>query len=64
MRGRRNPQVSMLAFVDLEEGVPPDHPLRTIKRLAEHLCLRRAGGEAWRAPKSRPTILAWSSAAP
>jgi transposase len=35
MRGRRNPQVSMLAFVDLEERVPPDHPLRTIKRLAD-----------------------------
>lgn len=34
-RGRRNPQVSMLAFVDLEERVPGDHPLRTIKRLAD-----------------------------
>lgn len=35
MRGRRDPQVSMLAFVDLEERVPPDHPLRTIKRWAD-----------------------------
>ena len=35
MRGRRNPQVTMLAFVDLEERVPPNHPLRTIKRLAD-----------------------------
>ena len=34
-RGRRSPQVSMLAFVDLEERVPVDHPLRTIKRLAD-----------------------------
>lgn len=34
-RGRRNPQVSMLAFVDLEERVPLDHPLRPIKRLAD-----------------------------
>ena len=25
----------MLAFVDLEERVPPHHPLRTIKRLAD-----------------------------
>ena len=35
MRGRRNPQASMLAFVDLEERVPPNHPLRTIKRFAD-----------------------------
>jgi transposase len=25
----------MLAFVDLEQRVPPKHPLRTIKRLAD-----------------------------
>src|SRR6059058_4331581 len=35
MRGRRNPQASMLAFVDLEERVPPHHPLRTMKRFAD-----------------------------
>jgi len=35
MRGRRNPQITMLAFVDLEERVPTAHPLRTIKRLAD-----------------------------
>jgi transposase len=35
MRGRRNPQASMLAFVDPEERVPPLHPLRTIKRFAD-----------------------------
>src|SRR5437588_10016779 len=35
MRGRRNPQVTMLAFIDLEERVPIDHPLRAIKRLAD-----------------------------
>lgn len=35
MRGRRNPQASMLAFVDLEERVPPTHPLRTIKGFAD-----------------------------
>ena len=35
MRGRRNPQASMLAFVDLEARVPPHHPLRTIKRFAD-----------------------------
>jgi transposase len=35
MRGRRNLQVTMLAFIDLEERVPPDHPLRAIKTLAD-----------------------------
>ena len=35
MRGRRNPQASMLAFIDLEERVPGHHPLRTMKRFAD-----------------------------
>lgn len=35
MRGRKDPQVTMLAFVDLEARVPPDHPLRTVKDLAD-----------------------------
>ena len=35
MRGRQDPQVTMLAFVDLEARVPPDHPLRIIKALAD-----------------------------
>ena len=35
MRGRRDPQVTMLAFVNLEERVPKDHPLRTIKTVAD-----------------------------
>jgi transposase len=35
MRGRQDPQVSMLAFVDMETRVPLDHPLRTIKRFAD-----------------------------
>ena len=35
MRGRRNPQLTMLAFIDLEERVATGHPLRTIKRLAD-----------------------------
>ena len=35
MRGRRNPQATMLAFVNLDERVPPDHPLRIIKRVAD-----------------------------
>ena len=35
MRGRQDPQVSMLAFIDVETRVPLDHPLRIIKRFAD-----------------------------
>ena len=35
MRGRREHQVSMLAIIDLETWVPANHPLRTIKSLAD-----------------------------
>src|ERR671917_680664 len=35
MRGWRSSQITMLAFIDLEERVPTAHPLRTIKRLAD-----------------------------
>jgi len=35
VRGREDPQSSMLAFIDLEARVPVDHPLRAIRRLAE-----------------------------
>src|SRR5215469_9935701 len=35
MRRGRNPQASMLGFVDLEERVPRHHPLRTMKRFAD-----------------------------
>src|SRR5215471_5956804 len=35
VRGRQNPQISMLAFIDLESRVPLDHPLRTIKHIAD-----------------------------
>lgn len=35
MRGRPDPQITMLAFLDLEARVPPDHPLRAIKAPAD-----------------------------
>ena len=35
MRGWQESQVAMLVFVDLEERVTTDHPLRTIKALAD-----------------------------
>ena len=40
MRGRQEPQVTMLAFVNLEERVPADHPLRAIKALADEALTR------------------------
>ena len=35
MRGRQDPQVTLLAFIDLETRVPSNHPLRVVKRLAD-----------------------------
>ena len=35
MRGRRDLQATMLALVDLEERVPKNHPLRTMKTVAD-----------------------------
>ena len=35
MRGRQDPRVSMLAFVDPEALVPAGHPIRAIRRLAD-----------------------------
>ena len=35
VRGRQDPQVTMLAFIDLENRVQPDRPLRTIKALID-----------------------------
>ena len=40
MRGKRNPQSTMLAFVNLDERVSPDHPLRTIKQVADDVLSR------------------------
>ena len=40
MRGSGDPQEVMLAFVDMEERVPKDHPLRTIKAVADEALKR------------------------
>src|SRR5215217_5128658 len=57
MRGRRNPQITMLAFIDLEERVPAGHPLRTIKRLAdEALTELSLAFDAMYADVGRPSI--------
>jgi hypothetical protein len=42
VRGRQDPQLSMLAFIDVETRVPLHHPLRPIKR-----------SPAWRARRLR-----------
>ena len=41
MRGRKDPQVTMLAVVDLESRVPVDHPLRTVKAVIDEALARR-----------------------
>src|SRR5215212_9867380 len=57
MRGRQDPQVSMLAFVDLESRVPVDHPLRAIKRWAdEALAGLSAEFDRMYAEDGRPSI--------
>lgn len=35
MRGEQDPQVSMLAFIDVETRIPQDHPLRAMRPLAD-----------------------------
>ena len=40
MRGRHEEQEVMLAYVNLEERVPKDHPLRTIKAVADEALVR------------------------
>jgi transposase len=57
VRGRQEPQVTMLAFIDLESRVPPDHPLRVIKELADQ-ALKRLSPELERmyAQGGRPSI--------
>jgi len=57
MRGLRDPQVTMLAFIDLESRVPPDHPLRTIKSLCDQaLALLSPEFDRMYAQDGRPSI--------
>ena len=57
MRGRREPQVSMLASIDLETRVPADHPLRTINRLADRALAQLSPGfDRMYAQVGRPSI--------
>src|SRR6266511_2238716 len=57
MRGRREPQSLMLAFVDLEQRVPKNHPLRTIRVLADQaLAALSETFDAMYAEGGRPSI--------
>jgi hypothetical protein len=41
MRGADEQSGSMFSYVSLEARVPPDHPLRSIRRLNESIGARR-----------------------
>lgn len=57
MRGRRDPQVPILTFVDVDGRVPPDHPLRTIKALADGALEELSGAlDRMYAEVGRPSI--------
>ena len=43
VRSQPNSQSTMLAFVNLDERGPPDHPLRTIKKVANDVLNRMSG---------------------
>jgi transposase len=57
VRGQRDPQVSMLAFVDVEARIPADHPLRTIKAVADQALAQLSSEfDAMYAEAGRPSI--------
>ena len=57
MRGRRTPQITMLAFIDLVQRVPTSHPLQTVKRLADEALADLASTfDGMYAEDGRPTI--------
>jgi transposase len=57
MRGRRDPQVTMLAFIDPEARIPRDHPLREIKVLADRALAELSDTfDAMYAEVGRPSI--------
>ena len=57
VRGRQDPQVTMLAFIDSETRVPSDHPLRTIKAVADEALAELSSlFESMYAEVGRPSI--------
>src|SRR6266480_6343544 len=43
MRGTQDKQASMLALISIEGRIPPDHPLRKIKAMADQELLKLSG---------------------
>src|SRR5438874_12387320 len=57
VRGEQDPQVSMLAFIDVETRIPQDHPLRTIRHFADDaLAALSPTFDAMYATVGRPSI--------
>ena len=58
VRGEQEPQVSMLAFVDLESRIPQDHPLETEHGLGTAAPAMRTRGQrrTYRPPRQPPTL--------
>jgi transposase len=57
VRGEQEPQVSMLAFIDLETRIPQDHPLRRMRALADNaLAALSPTFDAMYAEVGRPSI--------
>jgi hypothetical protein len=54
MRGRRNTQIRMLAFIDLEERIPTVNPLRTLKRSRCLASVNLNCTGLWRSGSARP----------
>lgn len=57
MRGRHDPQETMLAFLDPETLIPPDHPLRIIRLIADQVLAELSPEfDAMYADVGRPSI--------
>jgi len=57
MRGESDPQASMFSYVDLEQRVPQDHPIRKIRRVIDRaLKAMEADIEARYATAGRPSV--------
>ena len=57
MRGRPDPQVTMLGFIDVDKRIPTGHPLRTIKALTDQsLAALSPDFDAMYAEIGRPSI--------
>jgi transposase len=57
MRGDEKQQGGMFSYVSMEERVPPDHPLRAIRRLVDQILARMSKRfDKMYADNGRPSI--------